>query len=114
MSVVVEKLESCIHDFSNTNEVITNSAMSTQKDCNNSFQFAESVCQSVASSGEDTVAQGQQVLAMVQQMQDILENTLNQSNQIVQESATQREAAKEVEVSFHQVNDVSKDLLSIG
>lgn len=292
LSVVVEKLESCIHDFSNTNEVITNSAMSTQKDCNNSFQFAESVCQSVdgmnqtinvivdnmtqmmnisqettekmkgyielmenttddmqvieqsaqhteesivsleagmkevsdfantiagitsqtnllalnasieaaragdmgkgfsvvaeevrvladdskkasdaisgildkifsllkevrtsnqqnmnnivegieklhsvgkeaeslgrlqsessekarlvASSSEDTVAQGQQVLAMVQQMQDILENTLNQSNQIVQESATQREAAKEVEVSFHQVNDVSKDLLSIG
>lgn len=292
LSVVVEKLESCIHDFSNTNEVITNSAMSTQKDCNNSFQFAESVCQSVdgmnqtinvivdnmaqmmnisqettekmagyielmenttddmqvieqsahqteesivsleagikevsdfantiagittqtnllalnasieaaragdmgkgfsvvaeevrvladdsknasdaisgildkifsllrevrasnqqnmnnivegieklhsvgkeaeslgklqsessekarlvASSSEDTVAQGQQVLAMVQQMQDILENTLNQSNQIVQESATQREAAKEVEASFHQVNDVSKDLLSIG
>lgn len=208
MSVVVEKLESCIHDFSNTNEVITNSAMSTQKDCNNRFQFAESVCQSVdgmnqtinvivdnmtqmmnisqettekmkgyielmenttddmqvieqsaqhteesivsletgmkevsdfantiagitsqtnllalnasieaaragdmgkeaeslgklqsessekarlvTSSSEDTVAQGQQVLAMVQQMQDILENTLNQSNQIVQESATQR------------------------
>ena len=67
----------------------------------------------VSASSEDTVAQGQQVLSMVQQMQGLLENTLNEANQIVQESATQREVSKEVQISFHQVNDVSKDLLAI-
>jgi len=68
----------------------------------------------VAASSEDTVEQGKQVLTMVQQMQELLENTLNQANQIVHESAVQREAAKEVQAAFHQVNDVSKDLLAIG
>ena len=68
----------------------------------------------VASSSEDTVEHSKQVLQMVNQMQALLENTLNQANQIVQESATQKDVTKEVEDSFHQVNDVSKILLEIG
>lgn len=38
----------------------------------------------------------------------------NQANQIVQESATQKDVTGEVEVSFHQVNDVSNSLLEIS
>ena len=47
-------------------------------------------------------------------MQALLENTLNQANQIVQESTTQKDVTKEVEDSFHHVNDVSKTLLEIS
>ncbi|MGN0495331.1 MAG: methyl-accepting chemotaxis protein [Lachnospiraceae bacterium] len=68
----------------------------------------------VAASSEDTVEHSKQVLQMVNQMQAILENTLNQANQIVQESEIQKDVTKEVEDSFHHVNDVSKSLLEIG
>ena len=68
----------------------------------------------VATSSEDTVEHSEQVLQMIKQMQELLENTLNQANQIVQESETQKGVTGEVETSFHQVNDVSRNLLTIS
>ena len=68
----------------------------------------------VADSSEDTVEHGKQVLTMIRQMQDLLKNTLTQANQIVQESATQKEVTGDVQESFHQVNDVSGSLMSIS
>ena len=68
----------------------------------------------VASSSEVTVEHGKQVLNMITQMQKLLENTLNQANQIVQESEAQKSVTGEVEVSFHQVNDVSRNLEEIS
>lgn len=68
----------------------------------------------VAESSENTVEHSKQVLQMVNQMQTILENTVNQANQIVKESETPKNAAKEVEISFHQVNAVSQSLLEIS
>ncbi|MGN0347490.1 MAG: methyl-accepting chemotaxis protein [Lachnospiraceae bacterium] len=70
--------------------------------------------QMVAVSSEDTVEHSKQVLQMVNQMQTLLENTLSQANQIVQESETQKDVTREVEASFHQVNDVSRTLLEIS
>lgn len=121
LGTVVEKLENCIQGFTNTNQVITDSAQATLKDCDSSFQFADSVCtsmgekaQKVAASSEDTKVHGTQVLEMVKQMRELVENTLEQANQIVQESETQKGVASEVQDSFHQVNDVSKNLMEIG
>ena len=68
----------------------------------------------VADSSEDTVQHGAQVLEMVKQMQELIENTLHRADQIVKESETQKGVTKEVEGSFHQVNDVSKSLLAIS
>lgn len=68
----------------------------------------------VATSSEDTVEHSEQVLQMIKQMQELLENTLNQANQIVQESETQKGVTGEVETSFHQVNEVSRNLLAIS
>lgn len=68
----------------------------------------------VATSSENTVEHSEQVLEMIKQMQELIENTLNQANQIVQESETQKEVTGEVETSFHQVNDVSRNLLAIS
>lgn len=70
--------------------------------------------QMVATSSEDTVEHSRQVMQMVNQMQALLQNTLSQANQIVQESEAQKGVSKEVEESFLQVNDVSKSLLEIG
>lgn len=68
----------------------------------------------VADSSGNTVEHGKQVLTMIRQMQELLENTLNQANQIVQESETQQEVTGEVQASFRQVNDVSGSLMSIS
>ena len=68
----------------------------------------------VAGSSEDTKAHGEQVLNMVKQMQELVENTLEQANQIVQESEIQKKVTGQVQDSFHQVNDVSKNLLEIS
>ena len=68
----------------------------------------------VAESSEDTVQRGVQVLEMVKQMQELIENTLHRADQIVKESETQQGVTKEVEGSFHQVNEVSKSLLAIS
>lgn len=70
--------------------------------------------QLAAASGEDTVAHGKQVLQLVQQMQQLVENTLNQANKIVEESKSQSAAVGQVEESFHQVNHVSVNLLEIS
>ena len=72
-----------------------------------------SMAKSVAVSSEDTVVQSKEVQNMVEQMQKLIENTLNQANQIVEETERQKEVTGEVEISFRQVNDVSKNLLSI-
>lgn len=68
----------------------------------------------VAASSADTVEHSKQVLSMINQMQELLENTLSQANQIVQETETQKAVTKDVQESFHHVNDVSKVLLAIG
>ena len=70
--------------------------------------------QMAASSSKDSMEHGKQVLTMVKQMQELVENTLDQANKIVQESQTQKEVAGEVEESFHQVNHVSGNLLKIS
>lgn len=70
--------------------------------------------QKVADSSDDTVEHSKQVLNMINQMQELLENTLEQASQIVQESERQQDVTKEVEESFHQVNAVSKNLSEIS
>lgn len=95
----IEKIHSVRKEAGNLGELQTESGKKAQM---------------VAASCEDTVEHGKQVLQMVKQMQGLLENTLNQADQIVQESEIQKEVTKEVEESFHHVNDVSRSLLEIG
>ena len=70
--------------------------------------------ENVAASSEDTLAHGKQVMAMVNQMQQLMESTLSHANQIVQETETQKEVTKEVQTSFVQVNEVSANLFEIS
>lgn len=72
------------------------------------------MAEKAAASSEDTMEHGKQVLEKVKQMQQLVENTVNQANQIVQESETQKDVTGEVEASFHQVNHVSDNLLEIS
>lgn len=95
----IEKLHSVCEEAGNLGKLQTESGEKAKR---------------VAASSEDTVEHSKQVLQMVNQMQELLENTLNQANQIVQESAVQKDVTKEVENSFHHVNDVSRSLLEIS
>ena len=47
-------------------------------------------------------------------MEQLVENTISQANQIVEESLTQKNVTGEVEESFRQVNDVAGNLLRIS
>ena len=51
---------------------------------------------------------------MIKQMQDILEKTVGQANQIVEETENQKNAVSEVQNSFSQVSEVSGNLLKIS
>lgn len=55
-----------------------------------------------------------QILQMADKMHSLVESSLNQADQIVQESKTQTNVTESVEDSFHQVSRVSKDLLAIS
>lgn len=65
-------------------------------------------------SGADTRGHSKEVLHMVGQMENLVENTIAQAEQIADETETQKNAAREVEESFRQVNEVSGNLLRIS
>ena len=51
---------------------------------------------------------------MIKQMEDLVKSTIEQANQIVEETQTQKNVTVEVEESFLQVNQVSDNLLNIS
>lgn len=62
---VVEQLESCIHGFADTNGSITEAAQATLQDCNESFQFVDSVRSSIHElnqNADDLVSNSEQML----------------------------------------------------
>ncbi|MDE5866549.1 MAG: hypothetical protein K2H31_08130, partial [Lachnospiraceae bacterium] len=67
-----------------------------------------------ADSSSDTRERGGQVLDMINQMEDLVKSTIEQANQIVDETQTQKNVTMDVEESFRQVNNVSDNLLSIS
>lgn len=67
-----------------------------------------------ANSGTDTKGHSEEVLHMVGQMENLVENTIAQAEQIADETQTQKSVAREVEESFRQVNEVSGSLLRIS
>ncbi|MDE6747972.1 MAG: hypothetical protein K2K21_02745 [Lachnospiraceae bacterium] len=67
-----------------------------------------------ADSSSDTRERGGQVLDMINQMEDLVKSTIEQANQIVEETQTQKNVTMDVEESFRQVNNVSDNLLSIS
>ncbi|MCM1143123.1 MAG: methyl-accepting chemotaxis protein [Blautia sp.] len=67
-----------------------------------------------ADSSTDTVEQSARVLDMIGQMEQLLENTIEQANQIVRESQEQKHVTGEVEESFRQVTTVSENLLTLS
>lgn len=67
-----------------------------------------------AESSVGTAERGRQVLEMIQKLEQLVENTITQANQIVERSQVQKNVTGEVETHFGQVNNVSEDLLRIG
>lgn len=67
-----------------------------------------------ADSGADTRGHSEEVLHRMGQMENLMENTIAQAEQIAGETQTQKSVAQEVEESFRQVNEVSGNLLRIS
>lgn len=67
-----------------------------------------------ADSSSDTRGRGEQVLDMIRQMEDLAKSTIEQVDQIVEETQTQKDVTVEVEEAFRHVNHVSDNLLNIS
>lgn len=67
-----------------------------------------------AESSVGTAEHGRQVLEMIQKLEQLVENTITQANQIVDGSQVQKNVTGAVEAHFGLVNDVSENLLKIG
>ncbi|MBD5540865.1 MAG: methyl-accepting chemotaxis protein [Lachnospiraceae bacterium] len=67
-----------------------------------------------ADSSSDTRQRGEQALDMIMQMEELVKNTIEQANRIVEETQMQKNVIVEVEESFGQVNQVSDNLLTIS
>ena len=121
---IIQKIFSLLQEVRTSNQENMNNTTDGIKKLREVVKEAESIgklqtesgekAKMVATSSEDTKAHGEQVLNMVKQMQELVENILEQANQIVQESETQKKVTGQVQDSFHQVNDVSKNLLEIS
>ncbi|MGN0160250.1 MAG: methyl-accepting chemotaxis protein [Lachnospiraceae bacterium] len=70
--------------------------------------------QMVADSSANTIEHGTRVLEKVKHMQQLVDNTVEQANNIVRETENQKNVTGEVEKSFHKVNSVSDNLMKIS
>lgn len=95
---VIEQMETYIHGFADTNESITGSAQATLRDCNESFQFVDSVRESIHDlnqNAEDLTGNMEQMLEISKETSDkvhgyieLMQNT-TKSIGIIEHSARQ-------------------------
>lgn len=120
---VVEKLESCIHGFANTNNVITESAQGTLEDCNSSFKFADSVCESMGELNVtvDTIVDNtQQMLSISQETSEkiqgyieLLEKTTGDMQAIVQSARQTEQSITSLENGIKEVSEFAATIAGI-
>lgn len=98
LNEVVERLNAYIHDFANTNENITDSARTTLQDCNESFQFVNSVrgsMKELSSNADGVVSNMEEMLELsketTQKVQEYIERMqkTTESIRIIEDSARQ-------------------------
>ncbi|MGN0377932.1 MAG: methyl-accepting chemotaxis protein [Suilimivivens sp.] len=121
---ILHRIFSLLHEVRSSNQANINNIAEGIKKLHEVEKEAESLgtlqsqsssmAKEVSASSEDTALHGEKVLQMIKEMQQLVENTLNQATQIVQEADTQKKVTGEVENSFHQVDHVSGNLLKIS
>lgn len=123
LSEVVEKLESCIHGFANTNEVITNSAQATLEDCDHNSRFVDSVCGSMDELNEtvnvivNNTAQmieiSQETTEKMQGYIELMEKTTDDM-QVIEQSAHQTEnSIGSLEAGMKEVSEFANTIAAI-
>lgn len=121
---VVERLETYIHGFANTNGIITDSAQTTLQDCNESFQFVNSVRESMkALSGNaaGVVGNMEEMLQIsgetTQKVQGYIERMqkTTQSIQVIEHSARQTETLiSNLESGMKEVSEFTNTIAGIA
>ena len=121
---VVKKLEGCIYGFTNTNEIITESAQATLADCNSSSQFADSVCESmgelnhtvdvIVESTAQMVNISQETTEKMQGYIELMEQTTDDM-QIIEQSAHQTESSiTSLESGMKEVSEFANTIAGIA
>lgn len=72
------------------------------------------MAEKVSESSVDTKNYSSKILSMTDEMHNLVQNSLEKAEQIVQESQSQASVTESVKSSFGQVSKVSKDLLTIS
>ena len=123
LSDVVEKLESCIHGFANTNETITDSAQATLADCSSSSRFADSVCSSMGELNQtvDVIVENTEQMLQISQettekMQGyikLMEQTTSDMQGIEQSAHQTEESIESLEAGMKEVSEFATTIAGI-
>lgn len=121
---VVEQLEVYIHDFANTNHVITDSAQTTLHDCNESFRFVDSVRESMkelSSNADGVVSNMEEMLEIsretTEKVQEYIERMqkTTESIQVIENSARQTETLiSNLESGMKEVSEFTNTIAGIA
>ena len=123
LSDVVEKLESCIHGFANTNETITDSAQATLAACSSSSRFADSVCSSMGELNQtvDVIVENTEQMLQISQettekMQGyikLMEQTTSDMQGIEQSAHQTEESIESLEAGMKEVSEFATTIAGI-
>ena len=123
LSSVVEKLESCIHGFENTNEAITGSAQATLADCNSSSKYADSVCASmgelnrtvdvIVDNTEQMLQISQETTEKMQGYIKLMEQTTDDMQVIEQSAHHTEESITSLEAGIKEVSEFATTIAGI-
>lgn len=106
LSGVVEQLDTYIHDFAATNEVIASSARATLHDCNESFQFVNSVRESMNALNQNAG----DVVDNMKQMLEISKETTQKVQGYIELMQKTTKGIQVIEVSARQTETLIADL----
>ncbi len=106
LSGVVDQLETCIHGFADTNERITDSVQATLEECHESFQFVDSVRDSIHGLNQNV----DDVVSNMEQMLAISKETSDKLHEYIEMMQSTMEGIREIEHSARQTESLVEDL----
>lgn len=110
---VVEQMETCIHGFADTNDSITEAAQATLQDCNESFQFVDSVRSSIYElnqSADDLVNNTEQMLKISGETSEKLGGYIEMMGNTAREIGTIEHSARQTETLLESLEAGMKEI----
>lgn len=99
----MKNLEGCIEEFDGTNRVITNSDNVTVEDCNSSFKYMDTVCESMRSM--DKIA-----ISIAEKMDQMLKESENTTQRMQQYTGIMQKTNIDMENIQHSAKQTGRSI----